>query len=93
MLQSNLFNISHCGCTKHTVAHTWTSQWHVAEDSAYTKQETRQTNIHALARFEPANPEIRRLQTYALERTATGTGIVVIKTIIFLNRPLKFKKY
>ena len=27
-----------------------------------------------LAGFEPANPEIMRLQTYALDSTATGIG-------------------
>jgi hypothetical protein len=41
----------------------------------HTKPET---NIHALGGFEPAISAIERLQTYALDRTATEMGCASI---------------
>jgi hypothetical protein len=53
-----------------------TSDQHVAEAATYTthsKHKTR-TSMPSVG-FEPAIPAIKRLQTYALERTATGIGL------------------
>jgi hypothetical protein len=34
--------------------------------------------------FEPAIPAIKRLQSYALERMATGIGLIIIIIIIII---------
>jgi len=50
----------------------WTSDQLVAETSTW-KHKTLTTNIHAPVRFEPIISAGERLQTYALDRGATGT--------------------
>jgi hypothetical protein len=52
-----------------------TSDQFVAEAAAYTthKKHKRRTSIPS-ARFEPAIATLKRLQAYALDRTATRTG-------------------
>ena len=65
----------------HTVAHThsvrllWTSDLLVTVAATYTtyNKHKRRTPIPA-AGFEPAIPDIKPLQTYALVRTDSGTG-------------------
>jgi hypothetical protein len=60
---------------RHTVGLLWTSDQRVAETSTYTGQHNRQISMPR-ARFEPAIPATKRLQTYALDRAATGIGIL-----------------
>ena len=45
---------------------------------------TQETNIHASAGFETAIPEIKRLQDYTLDRSATGIGIFVAYIYIYI---------
>ena len=68
----------------HTIRYTHThtteriplNEWSASRKGCYlhNKQQTQETNIHASAVFEPAIPGIKRLQTYALDRTVTGIG-------------------
>ena len=53
-----------------------TSDQHVAEAATYTthSKHKRRTSMPSVG-FEPAIPAIKRLQTYALERTATGIDL------------------
>jgi hypothetical protein len=51
----------------------------VAEDATYTthNKHKRRTSMPSTG-FEPAIPAIQWPQTYALERTATGVGCIII---------------
>jgi hypothetical protein len=60
----------------HTPGRTlWTSDQIVAEAATYPKhnKHKRRTAMPSTG-FEPAMPAIKRLQTYALVRTAAGSG-------------------
>jgi hypothetical protein len=72
-----LFEVSR----SHTDIHTHTPRIPLDEGPArrrsrylHNTQQTQEKNIHAPEGFEPAIPAIKRLQTYALDRTATGIG-------------------
>jgi len=49
-------------------------------------QHSQQTNGHAPVGFEPTTPAGERPQTYALDRTATGTGILYYDRSIITDR-------
>jgi hypothetical protein len=54
----------------------WTSDQLVAETATYTTHNKHKKRASMpSARFEPAIPAIQRLQTYALDRTATDTQL------------------
>ena len=46
----------------------------VAEAATYATHNKHKRISMLTAGFEPANPATQQLQTYALDRTATGTG-------------------
>jgi hypothetical protein len=56
----------------------WTSDQSVAEASKYTGHK-RQTSVPS-AGIDLATPAIKRPQTYALDRAATGIGIPLLPT-------------
>ena len=60
---------------KERVGLLWTNDQLVAEAATYTTHTThnRRTSISS-AGFERAIPAVRRLQTYAIDHTATRTG-------------------
>ena len=47
-------------------------------------QHPQQTNIHALVGFEPAISADERLQTYALDHAATGTGLHIVYVVLLM---------
>jgi hypothetical protein len=47
----------------------------VSDTATYMKHNKHERIFMRSGRFEPAIPEIKRLQTYALDRTATEFGI------------------
>jgi hypothetical protein len=64
----------------HTHTHTDTCQvillWKSDQVATYTKKNKHKNRTYVpFAEFEHANPAIERLQTYALDRRATGTGV------------------
>jgi hypothetical protein len=65
--------IDHTQLHTHPTGFLWKSDQPVAEAATYIKHK-RRTSMSS-ARFEPAIPAIKQLQTYALECTATGIGI------------------
>ena len=69
------FEITHSDTTL-SVGLLWTSDRSVAETSTWQTHDThnRQTSMPS-AGFEPAIPAGERLQTHALDRSATGIGI------------------
>jgi hypothetical protein len=77
----------------HTIRYTyqvgllWTNDQHVVEAATYTthKKHKRRTSMPS-AGFEPDNPEIQRLQTYALDSTATGIGAGCCHPSVFGSR-------
>jgi hypothetical protein len=69
---------------RRTVGLLWTSDQPVTGASTYTRQHNRQTSMSRVG-FEPATPVTKWPQTYALDRAATGIGIIftlfIIKTV------------
>ena len=66
------------------------SDRHVAKDASYTTQNKHTRNIHASAGFEPVIPAIKRLQTDAIDSTATRMGLDVFTTglsLLAYNHP------
>jgi len=62
---------------RHPVGLLWTSDQLVAEAATYTAHNKRKGRISVPSEgFKPAIPAIKRFQTYALDRTATGIGIL-----------------
>jgi hypothetical protein len=47
-------------------------------DLYLTTEHSQETNIHAPVGFEPTIPASARLQTYAVDRAATGIGVCFI---------------
>ena len=67
---------SHTHRHTHPVGLLWTSDKLVAETATFTTHNKHKRRIFMpSAWFEPAIPAIERLQTYALDRTATGIGL------------------
>jgi hypothetical protein len=72
---------SHTHIHTHTHTHTWQDSsarviGPVAEAATYTTDKTHKRRTSRFsAEFEPAIPKIKPLQTYALDRTATGIGL------------------
>jgi hypothetical protein len=60
--------------TPHSVGLLWTRDRPVAETSTWQHKHSQETDIHAPVGFEPTVPASERLQTYALDRAATGIG-------------------
>ena len=56
----------------------------VAKDASYTKQNKHKRNIHASAVFELVIPAIKRLQTDAIDSTATRVGLDDFTTVLSL---------
>jgi hypothetical protein len=52
----------------------------------HNTQQTQEMNIHAFAGFEPAIPAIKRLQTYALDRTAPRIGLVYVYMSLYYSQ-------
>jgi hypothetical protein len=75
---------------RHTVGLLWTSDQPVAETSTFTEQHNRQTSMPR-AGLELATPATKRPQTYALDRAATGIGIIIISTSRNTRRCSGFK--
>jgi len=66
---------SHTAWRTHPLGLAWTRYQPLTEDTTYTthNQHKRRT-FTSSAGFEPANPASERLQTYTLDRLATGIG-------------------
>jgi len=56
----------------------------VAKNASYTTHDKHKRNIHAAAGFEPVIPAIKRLQTDAIDSTATRIGLDDFITILSL---------
>ena len=75
----SIFEVTRSHTIRHTHTHTlgfiWTSDQLVTGAATYTAHDkhNRRTFISS-AGFETAIPEIKRLQTYALDRVVTGMG-------------------
>ena len=75
---------THTPIHTHTHTHTlaaalpWTSDQIVEDATTYTthNKHKKRTSL-SLAGFEPAIPAVKRLQTYALDRTAIGIGFLL----------------
>jgi hypothetical protein len=67
--------IRHTHARARAVGLLCTNDQHVAEAATYPTHNRRNTQTFILSEgLEPAIPEIERLQTYAVDRTATGVG-------------------
>ena len=62
--------------TPHAVGLLWTSDQPHARPLPYKTQHSQEADIHAPAEFEPEIPESQRPQMDALDRAATGIGVV-----------------
>jgi hypothetical protein len=60
--------------TPQSVGVHWMRDRPVAETSTWQHKHSQETNIHSPVGFEPTIPASARLQTYALDRAATGIG-------------------
>jgi hypothetical protein len=86
---------SHCGCFANTVRHTTIcmtplSEWSARHRDLYLT--THNTNKRQTSRppagFEPAIPVSERPQTHALDRAATGIGVIVINYCKYIGHRL-----
>ena len=65
--------LSHPPTHTHIYTHTrWDSSERVISSSQHNTKQTQETNIHALSGIRNRELSIRRLQTHALDRTATA---------------------
>ena len=74
---------SHTPTHHKSVGFLWTSDQLVAETRPDNTKHSQQTDIHALAGFEPTIPSAKRPQNYALYRATTG--IDHKKNVLSLN--------
>jgi len=69
--------------TTHATGLLWTSDQLVGEAAACTTHNVHKGRAYMpSAGFEPAIPVIKQLQTYALERTVTGIGVMFIQPLL-----------
>jgi hypothetical protein len=62
--------------TINAIGFLWTSEDPVAMNLPGNNKHLKETGFHAPAGFKPAVPESKRPQTHALNRAATGIGIL-----------------
>jgi hypothetical protein len=85
-------SMSHTHTHTHTVGRSPPDEWSARRRGRYLHNKHKKRISMPSAGFEPAVPAVRRLQTCALDRTATGVGRLHISVILFstfnwINQP------